>query len=373
MDSSNCTGDESGEPTASRHENGDITSTVFANTATDNSGQPRSPGNVYGGIALSNDDENVRCYAYSTSDNPTGARNYLQQKVLHYNAELQEELPGVEVYVTKIVTPTSAEHDVHKTQPAIEAELLGLLQNNAVEFVLKDSVPHDANVICTRIVLALKNYGTIDEVWKARLIIQGCLDDEAAEIVSDSAAVASFSVRIVLFLSVLFELPLYVVDAAQAYLQSHNISRIIFARLPKEFRCRLQGWLFRILKPVYGIKESGAYWFDRYIKLWYSIGLISSVIDICLMFRHGNGHLDGAAALMTDDTLLCISDLFRREVQDMHQSAKIKLGKRPTLDEGPLRFGGTHIRRWINGLQADQAEYVSSLADKSCVHQKCPT
>jgi hypothetical protein len=228
MDSSDCTGDECGEPAASRDENGDIASTIFANTATGNSGQPRSPGKVYGGIELSNDDENVRCYVYSTSDIPAGARNYLQQKFLHYNAEIQEELPGVEVYVTKIVTPKSAEYDAHKAQQAIEATLLGLLQNNAVEFELKDSVPHDANVIGTRIILALKNYGTIDEAWKARLIIQGCLDDEAAEIVSDSATVASFSVRIVLFLSVLFELPLYVVDAAQAYLQSHNISRIIF-------------------------------------------------------------------------------------------------------------------------------------------------
>jgi hypothetical protein len=165
---------------------------------------------------------------------------------------------------------------------------------------------------------------------------------------------------------------LYVVDAAQAYLQSHDISRIIFTRLPKELRCRLQGWLFRILKPVYGIMESGAYWFDRYIKLWYSIELISSVIDICLMFRHRNGHLDGATALMADDTLLCGSDLFRREEQDMHQSAKIKLGKRPTLDEGPLRFGGTHIRRRTNGLQADQTEYVSSLADKALRPSELP-
>jgi hypothetical protein len=48
----------------------------------------------------------------------------------------------------------------------------------------------------------------------------------------------------------------------------------------------------------------------------------------------------------------------------MHQSAKIKLGKRPTLDEGQLRFGGTHICRWTYGLQADQTEYVSSLGDK---------
>jgi hypothetical protein len=56
--------------------------------------------------------------------------------------------------------------------------------------------PHDANVIGTRIILAFKNYGTIDEAWKAHFIIQGCLDDEVAEIVSDSATVANFSVRI---------------------------------------------------------------------------------------------------------------------------------------------------------------------------------
>jgi hypothetical protein len=83
-----------------------------------------------------------------------------------------------------------------------------------------------------------------------------CLDDEAADVVSDSATVSSFSVRNVLFLSVLFALPLYVTDAEQAYLQSHNISRIIFARLPKELRSPLQGRFFRILQPVYGIQES---------------------------------------------------------------------------------------------------------------------
>jgi hypothetical protein len=46
-----------------------------------------------------------------------------------------------------MVTPKSEEYDAQKAQQAIEAERLGLLQNNAVEFLLKDSVPHDAEVV----------------------------------------------------------------------------------------------------------------------------------------------------------------------------------------------------------------------------------
>jgi hypothetical protein len=101
---SNCTGKESGEPAASRDDDGDIDSTVFANTAPGNSRPPRFPGNIYGERESPSDDGNSRYYVYSTSDIPAGARDYLKQKVILYNAELQEELPGVEVYVRKIVT-----------------------------------------------------------------------------------------------------------------------------------------------------------------------------------------------------------------------------------------------------------------------------
>jgi hypothetical protein len=61
---SNCTGKESGEPAASRDDDGDIDSTVFAYTAPGNSGPPRFPGNIYGERESPSDDGNSRYCVY---------------------------------------------------------------------------------------------------------------------------------------------------------------------------------------------------------------------------------------------------------------------------------------------------------------------
>lgn len=48
---------------------------------------------------------------------------------------------------------------------------------------------------------------------------------------------------------------IWAVDATEAYLQSHELSRNAYATVPREFRKVLRGYGMRIIKPVYGLQE----------------------------------------------------------------------------------------------------------------------
>lgn len=61
----------------------------------------------------------------------------------------------------------------------------------AVNIVLADTVPKNAKVVGTRIVLAIKNYQTEEERLKSRIVVQGCMDRDSRDTVSDGGRVAS--------------------------------------------------------------------------------------------------------------------------------------------------------------------------------------
>lgn len=110
------------------------------------------------------------------------------------------------------------------------------------------------------------------------------MNNEKENIVSDAATVATFSMRILLCV-VLMGWLMWMVDPTQAYQHPEHFSRRMFARLPKELRYKLRGWLIRILKPVYGLKDSGSYWFWHHLRIWIAIGMISTAVDPCLLHR----------------------------------------------------------------------------------------
>jgi Reverse transcriptase (RNA-dependent DNA polymerase) len=191
--------------------------------------------------------------------------------------------------VTKIFTRASAEYNEIKVNKAVEKEIAGLIEQQALEFVLRDDVPEGANVLGTRVVLATNHFGTPDALFKTRMVIQGHLDREAPTIVSDSASLSSFAIRILLVVTLIYNWDAWSVDATQAFLQSDWLSRFLIARLPREMRHKYRRYLFRILKSVYGLKESGSYWFSLYLSTWISVMcMIATVLDPCILFHHAH-------------------------------------------------------------------------------------
>lgn len=129
----------------------------------------------------------------------------------------------------------------------------------AVKVVLVDTVLKSANFVSTRIVLAIKEYKTEEEQWKARIVVQSCMDRDSLHIVSDAGCVASMSVCVLLILGFSREYSIRTRDFKQTYLQGRHLTRRIYARYPKKMKRHLREYLLWILSPIYGIREAGSY------------------------------------------------------------------------------------------------------------------
>lgn len=78
------------------------------------------------------------------------------------------------------------------------------MNQDALKFVMANNVPEDANIMGIRVVIAWKNYGTAEQLWKSRLVIQEHRYREAKAIAADSASVAISSIYLRISASVMF-------------------------------------------------------------------------------------------------------------------------------------------------------------------------
>jgi hypothetical protein len=152
------------------------------------------------------------------------------------------ELESLDVWVTEVINSDHPAYNKEAAQVAITEEIQGLMDRGTFDIVVRNKLPVDSNIMGSRIVLALKNYKTSEECVNARLVIQGCGDRHGSSIVTDASTVSHFSVRVLLSISVLMKWKVWSKDARQALLQSEaNISRNVYARLPRELRAHFVG------------------------------------------------------------------------------------------------------------------------------------
>lgn len=104
-------------------------------------------------------------------------------------------LGHLQVYIAKIIAQRDVEYD-EAASDKVEKVLTGIMQMGATELMLANKLPSGANIVGTRIILAIKNYYSGDQLRKARMVMQGCFDREASLIISDSASVSCLAVRI---------------------------------------------------------------------------------------------------------------------------------------------------------------------------------
>lgn len=289
------------------------------------------------------------------------------------NAALRRASCTATVHVTKILTTKDREYDRGEAEKAMAEELDGLLEAGALEFVHEDDVPPGSNVIGTRIILSLKHHGTPDQMWKARLVTQGCLDRDAENVLSDSATVAAYSIRIVIAVALLMGWPLRSKDARRAYLQGDDLSRDMYARLPKQLRRVFSGYLFHIVKPVYGLKEAGAYWFSKYFNAWISaVRMVATALDVCLLYRRQGNKLDGVVGIQVDDTIMAGSPEFTSAEERMHQ--KFDMGETQLLSPGnPMKFSGCTIVDNVGTLKVQQVDFIGKLDSRKLEKKIKPT
>jgi Reverse transcriptase (RNA-dependent DNA polymerase) len=141
-------------------------------------------------------------------------------------------------------------------------EILRLIDVGTFELVVEEDAPKHPNIVPSRYVLSIKNKDGVVSL-KARFVLGGHRDNDRKSLVHATTTLKQQSVRILLALAALFGFEVTAADVIAAYVQSaENLQRDVFVRPscmklgPKE--------LIRIVKPLYGLPDSGDYWGETF-------------------------------------------------------------------------------------------------------------
>jgi hypothetical protein len=95
-----------------------------------------------------------------------------------------------------------------------------------------------------------------------------------------------------------------------AYLKSASpLSRLLYIcspRSPAFVRAKHHDHVLRVLKLIYGLVDSGSYWFNTYAQAFYEIRMEFTALYECLMYRTGSTSqkLDGLVGIQVEGTLM---------------------------------------------------------------------
>ena len=244
-----------------------------------------------------------------------------------------------------------------KFAEAKKKEIQGLIDRNTWKVVLKRDVPVDANVLGGRLVLAIKDEGTRNEVWKARFVVQGYRDKPKTSLVHNNPNVRPHSVRLLIGLASVLGFRLFSTDATQAYLQSADrLMRDVYL-IPSKESGLAPDKLLKLLKPLYGLADSGDYWGKTLSEhLLKDIGMKTTLGDGALLYNTMEISLSGLCATYVEDILQAGNDEFSDLVKKTEETFQCK---RRNYDN--VQFAGIEIETNENGFHIHQKSYLSKL------------
>jgi hypothetical protein len=258
-------------------------------------------------------------------------------------------------------------------------ELQALNENGTWKRVKR---PTNKNIISCRWVYKLKrNDDGYIQIFKARLVARGFTQVYGEDFNETNSPVASKStLRIFLVISKKFNLPIYQYDVPSAYVKAKlKDSEELYLELPNGFKGKSNDFgnlitplddpntgqdsteVLRLIKGLYGLKQSGLYWNEEIeSKLLSQLGLIQTTSDKCLYYI-SNGNLILILLLYVDDILIATNWESKKNeiVQALKEFYKVKeLGK-------VSKFVGININQSIDGkLFLGQEIYIDEMTKK---------
>lgn len=207
------------------------------------------------------------------------------------------------------------------------------------------SLPRDANIITSHHFFGIKYDGQTEKLkLKCRMVPHGNKDQDKDLIRKDSATAQFPAIRLVFSTAVILGLDIASLDIKSAYLQAGRLSRErpVYVRPPKGWT---SSWrtVWKLLKPAYGLVDSGRLWQLAIEEFLREQGLLPvSGIQQVFIQRAVDGEVLLLVAKVVDDMLLAGP---RRVIEDFHLrlSQQFKVG-RFTIDQD-LVFNGLIIHQ----------------------------
>ena len=197
---------------------------------------------------------------------------------------LREKFPDINI----LPDPTTFDQafnrpDWLKWKDAIAAEMDGMKKMGVWKVIVDEStVPAGTNITKSKGVWKVKRLkdGSVDK-YKYRLVACGYSQVYGLDYTETySGVVDPVVIRIFLAIVAALQLKTQMIDVSQAFLYGELEGEDIYMRLPKY----LGGALVKLIRALYGLKQSGRTFNRKMSKFLVSLGYQQSIIEPCLFF-----------------------------------------------------------------------------------------
>jgi Reverse transcriptase (RNA-dependent DNA polymerase) len=194
---------------------------------------------------------------------------------------------------------------------------------------------------------------------KCRLVPHGNRDEEKDALRKDSSTAQSSVIRLVLAIAMLHKFFVGSIDVVAAYLQSGSLVRRVFVRPPRGWA--KQGCLWRLLRPAYGLVESGRLW-QIAIEKWIfarDFVVVPGAPHVFILRQSGTSKI--LIVKVVDDILVCgPPDEIQAFYKDLSRTYKLN----PLRTGSRVRFSGMDIVTDNDGSTTiDVAHYLATCSD----------
>ncbi|CAA7268571.1 unnamed protein product [Cyclocybe aegerita] len=204
-------------------------------------------------------------------------------------------------------------------EKAILEELAVLKAAGTWELV---DAPPGANIVGSKWVFRAKKDAAGNVVrYKARLVAQGFSQVPGIDYFDTFAPVARLaSIQAVLAMAAVHDYEIHQVDVKGAYLNGIlTADEVIFMRQPPGYRISdSAGKVCRLLKTLYGLKQSGRRWYQRLVEIMVLLGFEQCAVDQAVFFKRRSEALVIVLVHVDDCTIVATAlpliEAFKAEV-----------------------------------------------------------
>ena len=232
--------------------------------------------------------------------------------------------------------------------------------------------------------------------YKARLVAQGFSQVEGVDYFDTYAPVAKLaSSRAIIAMANRYGWELHQVDIKGAYLNGELLAdEVLYMRQPPGYREDSSGCVLRLLKSLYGLKQAGRRWYQKFVSIFNALGFTQCKVDQAVFYKTDKDkqtivvvavHVDdctiaGSSLAIIDDFKngLCkhveVTDLGKLhwmlgiEVRRDRAGGTVHLSQRSYVDTILRRYGfedakpvstpfDTQVRLTLEQAPADAAEF----------------
>lgn len=168
------------------------------------------------------------------------------------------------------------------------------------------------------------------------------------------------TVRVLLSLAANLDWPLQQLDVKNAFLNG-DLEEEMYMDAPPGFDGEFGSKVCRLMKSLYGLKQSPRAWFEKFTDSVKRQGYTQAQTDHTMFFKHSSSRIITILIVYVDDIILTGDDSV-----EMHSLKKNLTTEFEIKDLGSLKyFLGMEVARSKKGIVASQQKYVLDLLDET--------